>query len=82
MLGLIATALTSLSYIPQVRKALPRGSTRDLSFKTLGILATGLALWIAYGVAQGDWVIIIANVVGFILVATLLALKRRDSAAA
>ena len=37
-------ALTSLSYIPQVAKALPVGSTNDLSSKTLAVLAAGLAL--------------------------------------
>ena len=46
IIGLLATALTSLSYIPQVKKALPRGSTDDLSSKMLGVLAAGLALWI------------------------------------
>jgi MtN3 and saliva related transmembrane protein len=44
VLGLLAAAMTSLSYIPQVRKALPAGSTDDLSFKTLIALGTGLAL--------------------------------------
>jgi hypothetical protein len=34
LLGMAAAALTSLSYVPQVRKALPRGSTDDLSFRT------------------------------------------------
>jgi MtN3 and saliva related transmembrane protein len=28
-----AALLTSLSYVPQVRKALPRGSTGDLSLR-------------------------------------------------
>ena len=51
-IGLLAAALTSLSYIPQVKKALPAGSTNDLSSKTLAVLATGLALWIGYGVLK------------------------------
>jgi len=34
-LGMAAAALTSLSYMPQVRKAAPPGSTDDLSLKTL-----------------------------------------------
>jgi MtN3 and saliva related transmembrane protein len=79
LLGLAAAALTSLSYIPQVRKALPKGSTADLSFKTLIILATGLGLWILYGVFKGDLVIIIANAVGCTLVVILLGLKIRDA---
>ena len=49
---LVGGALTSLSYIPQVTKALPAGSTDDLSSKTLAVLATGLALWIGYGILK------------------------------
>jgi MtN3 and saliva related transmembrane protein len=79
LLGLAAAALTSLSYIPQVRKALPRGSTDDLSFKTLMILVSGLSLWVLYGAFQGDLVIIIANSVGCALVLLLLGLKVRDT---
>jgi MtN3 and saliva related transmembrane protein len=64
IIGLLAAALTSLSYIPQVKKALPMGSTGDLSSKTLAVLATGLALWIGYGVLKSDYVIVVANAVG------------------
>lgn len=71
--------LTSLSYIPQVRKAWPRGATDDLSLRTLGILAAGLALWIVYGVARDDAVIIIANAVGLTLIVFLMGLKWRDA---
>lgn len=45
-LGFVAAALTSLSYIPQVQKAFPGGSTGDLSLKMLVALFAGLALWI------------------------------------
>jgi MtN3 and saliva related transmembrane protein len=78
-IGFLAAALTSLSYIPQVRKAMPAGSTDDLSFKTLAILATGLALWIVYGVFRSDMVIVLANTVGLILVAILIGFKVRDT---
>lgn len=71
IVGLMAAALTSLSYIPQVRKAWPRGSTGDLSLKMLAVLAAGLATWIAYGILKGDYVIILANTVGVSLVAAL-----------
>ena len=79
LLGIVAAALTSLSYIPQVRKALPRGATEDLSLKTLAVLALGLALWISYGVLKADYVIVIANAVGFSLVTILIGLKLRDT---
>jgi MtN3 and saliva related transmembrane protein len=77
-IGVCAAVLTSLSYIPQVRKAWPRGSTADLSLKMLIALTTGLLLWIAYGLLKSDWVIVAANSVGAILSGTVLAFKIRD----
>ena len=77
-IGVCAAVLTSLSYIPQVRKAWPRGSTSDLSLQMLIVLTTGLVLWIAYGLLKGDWVIVAANSVGAALSATVLAFKIRD----
>lgn len=77
-IGAAAAALTSLSYIPQVRKAWPRGSTADLSLKMLVALTTGLLLWIGYGLLNGDWVIVAANGVGATLSGSVLAFKVRD----
>ena len=77
-IGVCAAILTSLSYIPQVRKAWPRGSTKDLSLHMLIVLTTGLLLWIGYGVLKGDWVIVAANSVGAILSGSVLAFKIRD----
>ena len=77
-IGVAAAALTSLSYVPQVRKAWPPGSTADLSLTMLGVLTTGLLLWIGYGLLKGDWVIVAANGVGAALSASVLAFKIRD----
>jgi MtN3 and saliva related transmembrane protein len=77
-IGVCAAVLTSLSYIPQVRKAWPRGSTKDLSLHMLVVLTSGLLLWIGYGVLKGDWVIIAANSVGAALSAAVLIFKIRD----
>jgi MtN3 and saliva related transmembrane protein len=76
--GACAAILSSLSYVPQVRKAWPRGSTSDLSLKMLMALTAGLMLWIGYGVLKGDWVIVGANSVGAALTASVLAFKIRD----
>jgi MtN3 and saliva related transmembrane protein len=77
-LGIVAATLMSLSYWPQVQKALPRGSTGDLSVRTLVVLTLGLSCWIAYGLMRGDWTIVIANAVGTSLAATVLWCKLRD----
>ena len=76
--GGIAAILASLSYIPQVRKAWPRGSTKDLSLGMLAALTLGLGLWIVYGVLRGDRVIITANAIGATLAAIVLGCKLRD----
>ena len=54
ILGMLAAALTSFSYLPQLRKAIPRNSTSDLSLKMLAALSTGLCLWVVYGIAKDD----------------------------
>ena len=76
--GALAALLTSLSYLPQVRKAWPRGETKDLSFRMLVALTTGLVLWVVYGLLRGDWTIVAANIVGASLSGAVLAFKIRD----
>jgi MtN3 and saliva related transmembrane protein len=56
-MGACAAVLSSLSYIPQVRKAWPRRSSSDLSLKMLAVLTAGLMLWVGYGLLKGEWVI-------------------------
>ncbi|MBR0881257.1 MtN3 and saliva related transmembrane protein [Bradyrhizobium japonicum] len=77
--GGIAAFLASLSYIPQVRKAWPKKSTDDLSLGMLTSLTLGLGLWTMYGFMQGDWVIVLANVVGATLSGIVLGCKIRDT---
>ena len=77
-IGAVAAVLTSLSYIPQVRKTWRRQSTHDLSLHMLGSLTLGLTFWIIYGYFRGDWVIVIANLVGASLSGSVLAFKIRD----
>jgi MtN3 and saliva related transmembrane protein len=76
--GGIAAFLASPSYIPQVRKAWPRESTKDLSTGMLTELKLGLGFWIVYGVLRSDWVIVAANAIGTALTAVVPGCKLRD----
>ncbi len=76
--GAAAAVLTSLSYVPQVRIAWPRGSTKDLSLHMLIVLTAGLLLWTVYGMMKSDYVIVVANGVGATLAASVLVFKTRD----
>ena len=80
LVGFVAAFCTTVSYIPQVKKCWQSGSTGDLSLKMLLILATGIGLWVLYGVLKGDMVIIIANSVSLLLLFNLLFFKVRENA--
>ena len=75
LLGYLAAALTTGSFVPQ---ALHTMRTRDVSGISLTMYAAftaGVALWLAYGVALGQWPIIVANAITLALAATILAIK-------
>lgn len=76
--GAAAAFCASLSYLPQVRKAWPRGATKDLSLMMLSVLTFGLSLWLLYGVLRGDAIIITANSIGASLSGLVLGCKLRD----
>jgi MtN3 and saliva related transmembrane protein len=78
LIGLVAALCTTISYIPQLKKCWDTGSTEDISLKMFLILAAGIALWVVYGVLQGDLVIILANSVSLILLGGILFFKLRE----
>jgi MtN3 and saliva related transmembrane protein len=79
VIGLIAAFCTTVSYIPQIRKIRATGETQDVSLKMFLILSTGIALWVVYGVLQGDAVIILANSVSLAFLCAILFFKVRNA---
>ena len=77
-IGVIAAMLTSLSYVPQVRKVRAGQSTADLSSRMLIALTSGLGLWVVYGAVKADWIIVAANVVGTSLTGYVLYHKLHE----
>ena len=59
----------------QVWKTYGSRSGEGLSFRMLVILASGLTLWIAYGLLSGSIPIIVSNVAGLALVMALIVMK-------
>jgi MtN3 and saliva related transmembrane protein len=77
VIGAAAATLTTVSFVPQTLKTF---RTRDVSGISLGmysLFATGVALWLAYGVLLADWPIIIANAITLALACAVLAMKLR-----
>ena len=77
LVGYIAGALTTLSFIPQVLRAWKLKETRDLSLAMLLLFALGILLWTFYGVWTGSMPIIAANMITFVLILILLGMKVR-----
>jgi MtN3 and saliva related transmembrane protein len=75
LIGLVAAFCTTASYVPQVRKCWQTKSTGDLSLKMILLLASGIALWIVYGVLRRDLVIIGANALSLLFLSFLLFFK-------
>jgi MtN3 and saliva related transmembrane protein len=79
IIGYVAATLAALAFLPQVLKGLRTRSTGDLSVAMLASQASGVALWIVYGVAIRARPVIVANVVTLALTMTLLVLRWRHA---
>jgi MtN3 and saliva related transmembrane protein len=75
LVGYLAGALTTLSFVPQVIRAWKLKETRDLSLAMLLLFALGVLLWTLYGLWTGSMPVIAANVITFILILVLLWMK-------
>ena len=78
-IGLLATAFTVVSTVPQIKKALRTKDTEDVSIRFLLVLIAGLSLWVFYGIGRADIVIVIGNSLGVSLNVIMLILKVKYS---
>ena len=77
LVGFIAGASTTFSFLPQVLKTWKTRHTKDLSLALLSLLLLGTLLWLYYGVMLQSFPVIIANFITFIFVFVLLCFKLR-----
>ena len=77
ILGLLAGALTTISFVPQVIKTWKFKETKDISLLMYVIFFIGVFLWLSYGLIINNAPIIIANGVSLVLVFIVLILKIR-----
>ncbi len=77
ILGLIAGALTTIAFVPQVVKTYRTRSAKDLSLFMFLIFALGVALWLVYGILIKDIPVIAANGLTLALASVLLFFKLR-----
>lgn len=75
VIGLIAGTCTTLSLLPQGIKTIRIKETKDISISMYIILATGMLLWVMYGILIESLPVILANAISFILATIVLMLK-------
>ena len=69
--------IMGVSPILQIRRIIGRRSSEDVSISYFGVLLTGFFLWLAYGIAISDLVLIIPNSVAIcIAIATIVVARR------
>ena len=75
IIGIIAGILVMSSSIPQIIKSYKSKKMTDVSIYLMSLIASGLFLWIIYGLIRSDPIIIGTNAAGLGLNITLLIMK-------
>lgn len=79
ILGSIASALVTASFIPQIVRGYRTKHLGDVSYLLMIMICVGMSLWVVYGVIKQDYVIIGANISTIALNLLLLGLKAKYS---
>jgi MtN3 and saliva related transmembrane protein len=75
--GYLAAGLTTCSFVPQAWLTFRTRDVRGISLGMYSVFATGVALWLAYGLLLRAWPLVLANGVTLALAVAILAMKVR-----
>lgn len=79
LFGVIAGAITSMGFIPQLVKGYRTKKLDDVSYLMPIVLIIGMTMWFVYGLLQSALAVVIANTVGVGSCCVLLLMKRKYS---
>ncbi len=74
-IGYVAAVLTTAAFLPQTLLTLRTRDTQGLSLGMYSLFTTGVACWLIYGWVRGDWALIAANGMTFLLALCILIIK-------
>jgi MtN3 and saliva related transmembrane protein len=75
ILGLVAGAFTTSSSLPQILYVLKTRSMKDISLVTLCMFASGISLWLCYGILIHALPVIVWNSLSLTLYCVQIVLK-------
>lgn len=76
-IGFAAATLTTSALVPQAWMTWRTRKAEGVSLGMYSIFATGVALWLVYGLAIGSWPVTLANAITLILSLFIIAMKLR-----
>lgn len=79
IIGFLAAACSVTSFVPQAFRILRTRDTSSLSPPMYALTTTGFLLWTAYGIGQGQWPLILTNLICFVLAAFILMMTLLSS---
>ena len=75
LIGSLAAALTTVSFVPQVWKVWHTKHAADISLSMYCFFTLGVALWLVCGILLVAWPIIIANGITLLLAGVVMVMK-------
>lgn len=75
IIGYMAAALTTCSFLPQAIMTLKTKDTEALSLGMYTMFTLGVLLWLIYGVYLDDTALIFANAITLVLASLILFIK-------
>jgi MtN3 and saliva related transmembrane protein len=77
LVSALAATLTTVAFVPQALHIIRHKETKGISLLMYVAFASGVALWLVFGIMIGNWPIIIANAITLVLALAIVAMKLR-----
>jgi len=77
MVSAAAAVLTTVAFVPQAIHIIRFKETRAISLQMYVVFASGVALWLVFGVMIWNWPIIAANAITLALALAIIRMKLR-----
>jgi MtN3 and saliva related transmembrane protein len=75
LIGYMAAALTTASFLPQAIMTIKTRDTSSLSLSMYGLFTLGVLCWLIYGIHLTDYAIIFSNAITLLLASCILSFK-------
>jgi MtN3 and saliva related transmembrane protein len=73
----LAALLTTAAFVPQALHIIRHRETKAISLVMYVAFASGVALWLLFGVLIDNWAIIISNAITLVLTLAIVGMKIR-----